>query len=401
MSNSHFAICILQFAFCTVSAVRADLPSAVPVDGAPFRAELVRVAADGQITFVVGLRRQEKVMPLGDLVRWGQCPEPSMTGGLVTVDGGLLTADVASADRDRLTADSDLFGEMHWPLESLAGIVFHPSSDPQRRDAVLDRLVRATGRTDRLLLDNGDEQAGLFEGIAGDTVTLKTDAGPMAVKIERIAAILWNPSLRRGPDSDAGARKSPPRTWVGFRDGSRLPTSRLTVDGEVVKIAAAGQLLTASRASLVFVQPLGGRVTYLSDLAPLEYRQTPYLDLPWPYQADRNATGGMLRCGGRLSLKGIGVHSAARLVYALAPGTVRFESRLGIDDSTAGRGSVRFRVFVDGRERFASPILRGGDSPLPVAIKLRGAKRLELAVDYADEADVLDHADWLDARVVK
>jgi hypothetical protein len=79
----------------------------------------------------------------------------------------------------------------------------------------------------------------------------------------------------------------------------------------------------------------------------------------------------------------------------------RFQSLIGIDDSTAGRGSVIFRVLVDGQERFASPILRGGDAPLPVSVDLRGAKKLELLVDYADRADVLDHADWLDARLTR
>ena len=60
---------------------------------------------------------------------------------------------------------------------------------------------------------------------------------------------------------------------------------------------------------------------------------------------------------------------------------------------------MRFRVLVDGQEKFASPILRGGDPPVPVSVDLTGAKKLELVVDYADRADVLDHADWLDARI--
>jgi len=73
---------------------------------------------------------------------------------------------------------------------------------------------------------------------------------------------------------------------------------------------------------------------------------------------------------------------------------------VGIDDSAAGQGSVRFRVLLDGREAFVSPILRGGDPPLPVSVDLGGAKLLELLVDYADRADVMDRADWLDARMV-
>ena len=86
----------------------------------------------------------------------------------------------------------------------------------------------------------------------------------------------------------------------------------------------------------------------------------PYLDLSWPYHNDRNVTGGLLRCGGRLYLKGLGVHSAARLSYALDGRYRRFQAELGIDDSTGGRGSVEFRVLVDGRQRYASGPIRGG-----------------------------------------
>ena len=79
----------------------------------------------------------------------------------------------------------------------------------------------------------------------------------------------------------------------------------------------------------------------------------------------------------------------------------RFETEIGIDDSTGGRGSVQFRVLVDGQERFASRVIRGGDRPTPVSVDIRGGKRLELVVDYADRADVLDHADWLVRRLIR
>ena len=43
---------------------------------------------------------------------------------------------------------------------------------------------------------------------------------------------------------------------------------------------------------------------------------------------DRNAEGGRLRCGERLYLKGLGMHSAARLTYALDGPYQRFEAEL-------------------------------------------------------------------------
>jgi hypothetical protein len=39
--------------------------------------------------------------------------------------------------------------------------------------------------------------------------------------------------------------------------------------------------------------------------------------------------------------------------------------------------------------------------PVPVSVDLGGAKRLDLVVDFADRADELDRANWLNARLVK
>jgi hypothetical protein len=99
-------------------------------------------------------------------------------------------------------------------------------------------------------------------------------------------------------------------------------------------------------------------------------------------------------------MKGIGMHSAARLAYNLDQPYKRFQAELAMDDS-AGGGSVRFRVFVDGQEKFTGETIRGGMKPAPISVDLSGAKQLDLVVDYADRADVLDHADWLSARLIK
>ena len=118
----------------------------------------------------------------------------------------------------------------------------------------------------------------------------------------------------------------------------------------------------------MFLQPLGGRLVYLSDLQPAEYRFTPFLTVSWPYRTDRNVTGGILRWGGRLASKGLGVHTAARLAYALDRPYKRFQVESGIDDSTTGRGSVEFRIFVDGKEEYVGDPVRGGSPPVPINV---------------------------------
>ncbi len=385
-------------ALFTVAAswARAESPRAVPVDGGPFAAELAAVGADWQLTF--NSRQKQRKLPAAELVRWGACAEG--TGGpmVVLADGGLLLADVLGTEKERLKVDSGLFGVVEVPLESMAGVIFDPPTQRRGRDLLVDRVVRATGDSDRLVLHNGDELTGFVESIKDNVVRLGTDDATLEIETGRVAALALNPLLRLPPEGRGL------RAWVGLADGSRLLATRLVVDGSALRLTTAGgQTWKTSAKELVSLQPLGGRVTYLSDLKAAEYEHVPFLNLRWPtYGIDRNVTGGRLRCGGRIYLKGLGVHSRARLIYRLDRPYKRFQTELGIDDSTAGGGSVRFRILVDGRQKYAGEtIVRSRLPPVPIDVELDGGKRLELIVDYGDRADELDRADWLDARLVR
>jgi hypothetical protein len=362
-------------------------------DGPAVAANLTAIDAQGQIAFTTS--GKPRSVRAADLVCWGEFAEPAHGPVVVLADGGLLAAEVTGIDKETLAADSDLLGTLKIPLEALAGVLLHPPAGRSQRDRLLARVAAASGASDRLILDNGDEVTGLLEGMENNSVQLKTDAGPLAVATGRIVAVIFNPGLKQ-PPAPRGFR-----AWVGLSDGSRLLATKLLLAGDALEVTAAGQTWKIAAKELVALQPLGGRATYLSDLKPAEYRHVPYLDLSWPFHADANVTGGLLRCGGRLWLKGLGVHSAARLSYVLDQPYRRFQADLGIDDSTGGRGSVLFRVFVDGQQRWASGAVRGGAAPAPISIDLSGAKRLDLVVDYGERGDELDHADWLNARLIR
>lgn len=434
--------CQLALAVLAPVLAAAEEPLAVLADGTRFRGEVEAADANWQFALRGGVR--QRTVSAAELVYWGQCPERSGPLAILLADGGLVAAESVSVQNEKLMIDGDTFGGQAIALESLAGVVFHGSADPQRDDALANRIVQCAGSFDRLLLLNGDELSGRLAGIADDVVRFETDLGPVDAAADRVSALIFNPAARRHD-----AKPDRLRAWVGLSDGSRLLADRLVIAGDSMRLTAAGQTWKTARERLAFLQPLGGRAVYLSDVKPADYRQTPFLELPWPLRADRNVTGGMLRLAGRVTLKGLGVHSAARLVYALdglsprplagegqgvravPPATgphpsplpegegtsgsprplageghgvrafQRFEAEVGIDDSTGGRGSAQFRVLVDGHERFASQIIRGGERPTPISVELRGGKRLELVVDYGDRADVLGHADWLDARLIK
>ena len=143
--------------------------------------------------------------------------------------------------------------------------------------------------------------------------------------------------------------------WIGLGDGARLRAARWQLAGDALELTTlSGAKWKAEAKDLGLFMPQSSHAVYLSDIKPNEYRFLPYLEMKWPYKTDRNVTGGQLRCGGRLYLKGLGVHSAAVLGYKLDRPWRRFQAEVGIDDSTDGRGSVGFRIFVDGKVKYTS-----------------------------------------------
>lgn len=372
----------------------AEPPLAVPVDGEPFPAELTAVDASWQVTFSAG--GTQRTLPAADLVAWGTCRPWESGSALLLSDGSLIAAEVLEADKQRVAAESELFGTVKLPLESVAGIIFAPPAERNARDLLVDQITRADHSGDRLRLVNGDELAGRVDSIRHSVVRLDTDVGPLEVKTERVTAVVFDPDLRRR------AQPTGLHALAGWRDGSRLLAQQLaTVDGGLRLTDSGGMVWTGPVQELVFLQPLGGRAVYLSDLKPEGYRHVPFLDLSWPFQADRNVKGGMLRAGGQVYPKGLGMHSAAQLSYGLGEPFRRFQAEAAIDDQTEGLGSVRLRVLVDGREKYASPMIRGGTPPVPVSVDMAGAKRLELVVEYGERADQMDHVDWINARLIR
>ena len=291
---------------------------AVPVSGAPFQAQLQSLSADGMATWKPEQEEPRK-LPLADLCWWGNFAEAPPQPQIVLVDGSLIVADVVSLDKQQLTIDWSLVGELKLPLEWVGGILLAPPIDRQQADRLRFQILSndsrnpeikasATGQpdtsearsdSDRLVLFNGDELSGEIVTMSDSAVKIRTAAGETSIAKEKIAAIALDPSLAAKQD----AKRQ--RVWVGFKDGSRLAASALTVDAGQVKLATTALAkLAVPAAKVVAIQPLDGRAIYLSDLKPASYQHIPFLDLKWPYRNDRNVLGSQLRAGGRLYPKG-------------------------------------------------------------------------------------------------
>ncbi|MBI2298618.1 MAG: alpha-galactosidase [Armatimonadetes bacterium] len=115
----------------------------------------------------------------------------------------------------------------------------------------------------------------------------------------------------------------------------------------------------------------------------------------------RCAFGGPLRLGDKVYQHGIGVNSHSVLHVTLDRPAARLVGVIGLDrnvDNTAA--SVCFRVAADGKELFATEVIRPKDGPRPLDLPLGGARILDLTVDDGGDGRGWDQGDWADIRVV-
>jgi hypothetical protein len=378
-------------------------------DGEPFAAPLVEIDDQWGIRFGTG--EQQRVVAAEDLVWWGEVRDSDRTSQIVLADGSWLIGDVLQIDSSELRIYSSFWGELALPRATVRGILFNPSPAPLARDLARGQLI-AEGGEDRLLLENGDVITGTVRGMASAEGVIDHDATRLAfstqgrqvnLPLETITAVVFDPSRL----AQAAAQ---PRVLFGLRDGSRLFVQRVETQGPLRRLVLADQVhLETDPASLwsevTGLQPLGMGVTYVSDLELVGYRHIPLLEQTRPLGRDRNLQGGLLRSGGRLYAKGLSMPTASRVACSLQGAYRRFEAELALDDLAGRHGSVVFRVFLsDGaggwRSAYESPPIRGGDPPAEIAIDVTGVHAMALIAEMGQWGDVLDHASWLNARLI-
>jgi hypothetical protein len=124
----------------------------------------------------------------------------------------------------------------------------------------------------------------------------------------------------------------------------------------------------------------------------------------WRSRVDRNVNGGPLVVGGARQPRGLGVHAPSRTTWALDGSFGTLRGSVALDDEVlrlSTRGSCVFRVLLDGREAFASPVVKAGDAPLAFTIPLGTAKELALVVDPTSDGFAGDRANWLGLLLVR
>lgn len=108
--------------------------------------------------------------------------------------------------------------------------------------------------------------------------------------------------------------------------------------------------------------------------------------------------GKPIRLGGKTYEKGIGTHANSAFHLRLK-GAKAFDATVGVDDEAEKKGSIEFLVLVDGKVKWRSGVMHGGDSPKTIHVDLDHAETLSLRVTDAGDGSYFDHADWADAKI--
>ncbi len=322
--------------------------------------------------------------------------------------------------RDFVTFEASFGATVEMDLERLQAILFWQRLSgvpPEVQKTVLEKVLAETPPTgkDLVALDLGggvDLDDSSYVGtdlLKAGTVarqipdpddaaaTKNIEAGLLAVRLKAPAP---PPGL---PPGSAG-----PTAILTLADGGRLTGRVDGVENQTVKFAtvhgfSAGIPLREIR-QIDFAHE---GIAFLSDLTPAKVTARRFADPEanpdglWPHlAADYPAAPGEARrlpltCRGRVYRKGLGMHSYARVAYAVPPGFSRFAAEVGLDDHVADEANpdaagVVVRVWGDGKLLYESGFLTIRSAPAKVNVAIANIKTLELETDWGDRKD-LEH----------
>jgi len=335
-----------------------------------------------------------------DLARLSFEAQSKPRGGQVVfhlADGGRLYGELVGGATDAVLTRTALGDGIPLSFQSLAGIQLVRGEEFAKADGLFQSALQARLPAQDVLITRDPDDA---KSVRGRLETLDAERGAFAFG-ERTRAFQTDKIYGVVFAVGAVKRAAFPVT-VELADGSVVSGSLERADAERLAIATSvGPTAEMKVAVVVNLRVRSPRVVYLSDLTPTGERTEGLLHRPWPVRRDRSVSARLLSIGGRVFDKGLGVHSRTELDYQLDRGYESLVATIGIDDAVRPAGSVVFRVLGDGKVLLDSGVLTGKDPPRDVNVNVVGVRALTLVVDYGDELDLSDQADWGGARLLK
>ncbi|WP_019423387.1 M60 family metallopeptidase [Paenibacillus sp. OSY-SE] len=175
------------------------------------------------------------------------------------------------------------------------------------------------------------------------------------------------------------------------------PTLAKYVRLEVPQGGGTNGFASASEIKIFETDPITQPVTtYLSDINWFS------ATTGWgTIQKDRSLDGNALKLNNKTYTKGLSTHANSEIVYKLDGQYTSFAALVGVDGEVGFVGSVEFQVKVDNQVVFSSGVMHNNTEPKEVNVNLSGKNELKLIVTDGGDGINSDHADWVNARLIK
>lgn len=117
--------------------------------------------------------------------------------------------------------------------------------------------------------------------------------------------------------------------------------------------------------------------------------------------APKSGTGTPLQIGSKIYAKGLGHHANGEIIVGLNGQFTAFRTSVGVQWQGGGRGSVTFRVAVDGKTMAEVGPMSDADPPKQIDVPIVGARELRLIATDSGDGIGCDMANWVEACLVR
>ena len=268
---------------------------------------------------------------------------------------------------------------------------------PEVQKNTYQRALRSSREEyDQLWVEvNGDVQMvkGVIEQVDEEAIEFEWDEERQRFGREKIYAIVTADIVDVDRPENAAL--------VELSDGSRISGENLVLDADILKLTYLGdRSLELPWKYVTRITVNTGRLAFLSDLQPSATRQQMIVAPARSWQRDRSVGQHAMKIVGRAFGKGVGMTSGTELAFLAGAQYDFLSASIGIDDETNGRGDCVFVVLGDGQELLRQS-MRGGVRAMDIKLNIADVDELTLAVEYGNDLDLGDHANWGDVRMVK
>ncbi len=323
------------------------------------------------------------------------------------IDGSMIVAAQYTAEHNQ--ARVELGGRIiKIPTRSIESVRFHPPA--KKLDAQWQENTQGEVAGDLVIVRRSDTSLDQLEGILHDvtptTVNFEFEDETIPVKRTKLEGIVYVHPKHSAPSGLVGTVvETNGSRWCAKAIALQFPELRVTTN--------AGITVNIALSEIARIDFAASNIVYLSDLEPEAMEWTPFVrgrriadELVQMYRPRRDRSfdgpelwvgpiGAVTRCS-----KGLSIHSRTLLTYRLEGKYRKFLALAGIDSRLHGRGNVELTISGDDKELFRKTIA-GGQAPVPLDLDVAGVQRLRILVDFGQAADVADHLNLCEARLIK